>query len=166
MHVKLLYKKKSIIAPDVYKPLCLEHREEGNVSNRQLVGKKEQAADFRAQGSWDHGDLPPLHQLPGANTWFWDRTLCATEIIARVPFAFFQLPHVLSWASQVALMVKNPPAKCRRHKWRGFHPWVGKIPWRRAWQPTPVFLPKESHEQRSLAGCGPYFTCCYPCARW
>ena len=61
-------KKKSIIAPDVYKPLCLEHREEGNVSNRQLVGKKEQAADFRAQGSWDHGDLPPLHQLPGANT--------------------------------------------------------------------------------------------------
>ena len=31
-------------------------------------------------------------------------------------------------------------------------PWVGKIPWRRAWQPTPVFLPVESHGQRSLAG--------------
>ena len=31
-------------------------------------------------------------------------------------------------------------------------PWVGKIPWRRTWQPTPVFLPGESHEQRSLAG--------------
>ena len=30
--------------------------------------------------------------------------------------------------------------------------WVGKIPWRRAWQPTPVFLPGESHEQRSLVG--------------
>ena len=30
--------------------------------------------------------------------------------------------------------------------------WVGKIPWRRAWQPTPVFLPRESHRQRSLAG--------------
>ena len=30
--------------------------------------------------------------------------------------------------------------------------WVGKIPWRRAWQPTPVFLPGESHGQRSLAG--------------
>ena len=68
VHVKLLYRKKSIIAPVVCKPLCLEHREEGNMSNRQLVGKKEQAADFRAQGSWDHGDLPPRHQLPGANT--------------------------------------------------------------------------------------------------
>jgi len=37
----------------------------------------------------------------------------------------------------------------------GFDPWVGKIPWRRAWQPIPVFLPGESHGQRSLAGCGP-----------
>ena len=34
----------------------------------------------------------------------------------------------------------------------GFDPWVGKIPWRRAWQLTPVFLPGESHGQRSLAG--------------
>ena len=33
----------------------------------------------------------------------------------------------------------------------GFDPWVGKIPWRRAWQPTPVLLPGESHGQRSLA---------------
>ena len=32
-----------------------------------------------------------------------------------------------------------------------FNPWVGKIPWRRAWQPTAVFLPGESHGQRSLA---------------
>ena len=38
----------------------------------------------------------------------------------------------------------------------GFKPWVGKIPWRRAWQPTPVFLPGESHEQRSLVGYSPW----------
>ena len=37
-----------------------------------------------------------------------------------------------------------------------FHPWVGKILWRRAWQPTPVFLPAESHGQRSMAGYGPW----------
>ena len=37
----------------------------------------------------------------------------------------------------------------RRH---GFDPWVRKIPWRRKWQPTPVFLPVESHGRRSLAG--------------
>ena len=39
--------------------------------------------------------------------------------------------------------------RCKRH---GFDPWVGKIPWRKKWQPTPIFLPGESHGQRSLAG--------------
>ena len=34
--------------------------------------------------------------------------------------------------------------------------WVGKIPWRRTWQPTPVFLPGESYGQRSLAGYSPW----------
>ena len=38
----------------------------------------------------------------------------------------------------------------------GFDPWVGKIPWRRAWQPSPVFLPGESHGQRSLVGYSPW----------
>ena len=35
-------------------------------------------------------------------------------------------------------------------------PWVGKIPWRRNWQPTPMFLAGEFHEQRSLAGYSPW----------
>ena len=38
----------------------------------------------------------------------------------------------------------------------GFDPWVGKIPWRRKWQPTPVFLPGKSHGQRSLVGYSPW----------
>ena len=42
---------------------------------------------------------------------------------------------------------------CRRPR---FDPWVRKIPWRRKWQPTPVFLPGESHGQRSLAGYSPW----------
>ena len=37
----------------------------------------------------------------------------------------------------------------------GFDPWVGKIPWRREWLPTPVFLPGEFHRQRSLMGYSP-----------
>ena len=45
--------------------------------------------------------------------------------------------------------------KCRRHKRRRFSPWVRKIPWRRAWQPTLVLLPGESHGQRSLVGYSP-----------
>ena len=37
-----------------------------------------------------------------------------------------------------------------------FDPWVGKIPWRRKWSPTPVFLPGESHGQRGLVGYSPW----------
>ena len=46
---------------------------------------------------------------------------------------------------------KEPACQWRRHKRQGFDSWVRKIPWRGAWQPTPVFLPGESHGQRSLA---------------
>ena len=37
-----------------------------------------------------------------------------------------------------------------------FNPWVGKMPWRRTWQPTPIFLPRKSHGQRSLMGYSPW----------
>ena len=43
--------------------------------------------------------------------------------------------------------------QCRRS---GFDPWVGKIPWRRKWQPIPVPLPGKSHGQKSLVGCSPW----------
>ena len=48
-------------------------------------------------------------------------------------------------------MIKNPP-QCRRLR---LDSWVGKIPWRREWKSTPVFLPGESHRQRSLAEYSP-----------
>ena len=44
---------------------------------------------------------------------------------------------------------------CLRYGRPGFDPWVRKIPWRSKWQPTPVFLPGESHGQRSLVGYSP-----------
>ena len=53
----------------------------------------------------------------------------------------------------MALVVKNPPANAGCAKdvdWIMWIMWVKKIPWRRAWHPTPVFLPGESHGQRSL----------------
>jgi len=46
--------------------------------------------------------------------------------------------------------VKEPTCQCRRSQRPEFDPLVGKMSWRRAWQPTPVFLPGESHGQRSL----------------
>ena len=44
---------------------------------------------------------------------------------------------------------KESSCQCRRP---GFSPWVGKIPWRRKWQATPVFLPGKFHKQRSFGG--------------
>ena len=44
---------------------------------------------------------------------------------------------------------KKSAFQCKRHE---FDPWVGKIPWRRKWQPSPVFLPGKFHGQRSLVG--------------
>ena len=47
----------------------------------------------------------------------------------------------LNWTDYRWLSGKESACQCRRHR---FNPWVGKIPWRRKWQPTPVFLPGES----------------------
>ena len=51
-------------------------------------------------------------------------------------------------------MVKHLPAV----RETGFDPWVGKMPWRRKWQPTSVFLPGKFHRQRNLTGYSPW--CC------
>ena len=45
---------------------------------------------------------------------------------------------------------------CLQCRTPGFEPWVRKMPWRREWQPTPVFLPRESHKQMSLSGYSPW----------
>ena len=48
---------------------------------------------------------------------------------------------------------KESTCQCRRCE---FDPWIGRIPWRRKWQPTPVFLPRKSHGQRSQANYSPW----------
>ena len=58
--------------------------------------------------------------------------------------------HSRRWPS------KWPPCRCRRCKRCEFDLWVGKIPWRSKWQPTLVFLPGESHGQRSLESYSPW----------
>ena len=67
----------------------------------------------------------------------------------------FHCQQILARFSQTT---KEPACQCRRHKRPKFDLWVGKIPWRRNWQSTPVFLLGEPHEQRSLAGYNPWFS--------
>ena len=61
----------------------------------------------------------------------------------------------IPWASQVVLVVKTQPANADVKR-SDFDPWVGKIPWRRKWQATRVFLPGESHGWMSLVHCVPW----------
>ena len=65
-------------------------------------------------------------------------------------FTHFSIQGFPRWLSG-----KESACQCRRHKRHGFDLWMGKIPWRRKWQPIPVFLPEKLHGQRSLSpgGC-------------
>ena len=51
---------------------------------------------------------------------------------------------------------KEPTCQCRRCRRHGFDPWVGKVPWRRKWQPSSVFLPGKYYGQKSLVGYSPW----------
>ena len=53
------------------------------------------------------------------------------------------------------MLGKEHACQCKRLKRHGFDPWVGKIAWKRTWQPTPVLLSGKSHGQRSLANYHP-----------
>ena len=74
----------------------------------------------------------------------------------------FQYKHTYTyiythiWGFPGVTSGKEPACQCRRLKRHGFDPWVRKIPWRRAWQPTPIYLPGESHGQRSLVRYSPW----------
>ena len=69
--------------------------------------------------------------------------------------------YLFLWGFPDGTSGKESTSQCRRLKRHELNPWlgkspIGKIPWRRAWQPTPAFLPRESHGQRSLAGYSPW----------
>ena len=69
----------------------------------------------------------------------------------QIHLKFFLCSNILLWFPRW-FSGKELICQCRRH---GFNPWVGKIPWRRKWQPISVFLPGKSHGQRRLAGYSP-----------
>ena len=62
--------------------------------------------------------------------------------------------YVAIWGFPGGTVVKIA-CQCRRRRRLGFDTWVGKIPWKRGWQPTTIFLPGESHGQRSLTDYSP-----------
>ena len=114
--------------------------------------------------SWPSVSLPPrpiplghhraLSWAPRATRRF-PLAVCFTHGSAHTSIPIH--PHLEKWYRfPGGTSGKEPACQCRRHKRWGFSSWVGEIPWRRAWQPTPVFLPGESHGQRSLVSYSPW----------
>ena len=136
----------------------------GGVSGKEPAGDVRDAISIPGLGkslSGGHGN-PLLWFLSGESPWA--KKACQA-VVQRVAHNWSDLACMfvlnsekreiwiknLLWASLVARRIKNLPL-CRRLE---FNPWVRKIPWRREWQPTPVFLPGEFHEQSSLLGYSP-----------
>ena len=90
-------------------------------------------------------------------------SICSGCLFVKIPFMLLftilcalVLDGDYQRAPLMVQMVKESACQCRRLKRRGFNPCVKKIPWRRKWQPTAVFLPGECHGQKSLAGYSPW----------
>jgi len=79
--------------------------------------------------------------------------LCGNNLFAGHPTSPQTLSHdhLEGWEWVFSQLISI----CLQWRRPGFDPWVGKIPWRRGWLPTPVFLPGDSRGQRSLAGYSP-----------
>ena len=95
-----------------------------------MKGSKEKLIKGRAYHVYRLGDIIYL------------RYIFSPRLANKFYVIHTKFPGFPAWNSKASLaqMIKNLPAMGRP----GFYPWVGKIPWKRAWQPTPVFLPGES----------------------
>ena len=128
------------------------------------------APSFSTVTSWAGFERAALGlSLAHGKCWgiFTPNKLCECKWISAVTPPWLQLPEQLAtWLSLLGsslqssglpwwLRSKESACQCRRLKRHRFSPLVRKIPWRRAWKPTPVFLPGELHGQRSLTGYRP-----------
>ena len=133
-------------------------RQEGKVPNKSPQNRRS-----RAWSSAEHGPACKDGQprLPALS-----RTVPASEgcdnmylkLCSAVVFCifFFLLCYLFSNCFPGDSDSKEPAWQCRRRRRLGFEPWVRKIPWRREWQPTPVFLLGKCHGQKNLVGCRPW----------
>ena len=92
--------------------------------------------------------LLPADVYNGGLTRSVDIVCCEISDSPRFEHRGFMLDVCRAWMDKD----KEPTCQCSRRKRQGFDPWVQKIPWRRAWEPTPVLFSGESHGQRSLEG--------------
>ena len=100
---------------------------------------------------WQVGSLPLAPPRKLLFVWAIPQFTHSEIVLWKVSYRLF----IVSMGFPGGTSGKAPACQCRRCKRGRFDPWVGKIPWRRAQQLTPVFLSGESYRQRSLVGYGP-----------
>ena len=86
---------------------------------------------------------------PAESRAFTTAPVASSIIIVSVSLSVYR--YTAPWGFPGGANGKELAHQCKRQKRHGFDPWVRKIPWRRSWQPTPVFLPGESHGPKSLS---------------
>ena len=103
--------------------------------------------NYTGRGTWQ----ATVHRIAKTRTWLkWPSTAQHSQRTASLELGFN-----LSFATMTH-SDKESTFQCRRCMRRGIDPWVGKISWSREWQPSQYScLKKQSHGQRSLAGCRP-----------
>ena len=97
-----------------------------------------------------------------------DGVICISEVIALLRVCLYAIFFSSRYRATIFIdpwlvesmdrwcSGKESTGQCRRLRRLGFNPWVRNIPWRRKWQPAPVFLPGKLQGQRSLAGYSPW----------
>ena len=102
---------------------------------------------------WDAIAFSEIHDKVYLMTTLKTSRLCHVAKFTPPPKKTKEMTEVTGdyWASMVAQAVKI----CLQYRTPGFHLRIEKMPWRREWQPTLVFLPGKSHGQKSLAGYSP-----------
>ena len=103
---------------------------------------------WRETHKWNQLPLPMLEAVAGPCDETGSKQEGVSPPFSSLPVSFRKVPGGPS--------DRESACQCKICKRCRFDPWVGKIPWRRKRQPTPVFLPGESHGQRSLAGYSPW----------
>ena len=94
--------------------------------------------------------------MPSNHIILWSPLLLLPSIFSKIRVFSNELVLCIRWSKPSWCSGKESACQNRREKRHRFNPWVGKIPWRRKWQPTPAFLPGKFHGQRSLAGYSPW----------
>ena len=132
--------------------------------HRLVLGKMRVFGNAGSRNSWGPGGFCFYTQLTWHDGWRWNsrspdcsavgHAACVNRITGWKIAAYdFAVCVSLGTSFPGSSDGKESACQCRRPS---FNPWVRKDPWGREWQPTPVFLPGESHGQRSLAGYSPW----------